>query len=58
MKGLKVVKVLGTVCQIIGAIGGITMAGFEVYDGINKLNELKDQNECIDSTASEIEVEA
>lgn len=59
MSGIKVVKTVGTVCQILGAIGGITMAGFEICEGVNKLNAMKNQDEVIDSVATDVaEVEA
>lgn len=57
MNGLKVVKTVGTVCQILGAVGGITMAGFEICEGVNKLKEFKnDQSDYIDSVATDVEV--
>lgn len=56
---MKVLKVAGTVLQVGGAIGGIVAAGFEIGEGINKLKEFKEnQNDVIDSVASDIEVEA
>lgn len=58
MSGIKLVKTVGTVCQILGAVGGITMAGFEIVDGAKRLNEIKNQSEVIDSVATEVEVEA
>ena len=58
MNTKKLLKILGTGCQILGAIGGIVMAGFEISDGIGKLNEFKNAEEINDSAAPSIEVEA
>lgn len=58
MNGLKVVKTVGTVFQILGAVGGITMAGFEIVDGAKRLNEIKNQGDVVDSVATNVEVEA
>lgn len=50
MKALNVLKVGGTVCQIIGAIGGIAIAGFEIGKGVNELKDFQ-KNQNNDSVA-------
>lgn len=59
MKSTKILKILGTGLQVLGAIGGTLMAGFEIAEGIGKINSLRNQDNNDDSVAPETtEVEA
>jgi len=58
MKGTKILKAIGMGFQVLGAIGGIVMAGFEINEGVNKIKDLNENQINNDSVAPSTEVEA